>query len=454
MIRLKNVRIHQYKSIETALDMDVENDITVLMGKNEAGKTNILEALAKSNYFNREDQKFHYDPLSDYPRRKKKLLDHQESAPLAVTATYQVSEFLLEQIQEEMVLEAKNSEFSRVTDYRGRHQIIENGFDYDLYEFWETYVSRKEPRLERYRKILASIRTEDAFREFFKREAQVCSTQEKEVLKKIAKFFKNPHGWANPLNEYVYRTYLMPNIPKFMYYDECYMLPSRISLDRLWNETELTPQERTAKAFLTLADIDVDNVIHNECFESYKSELEAAQFRLNDELLKYWSVNSDLRIEFELVREQTETVQPEKKRRFFLFGRKEKTEPQFTTWLEIRIRDVKTMVSLPLENRSKGFNWFFSFWVWFKAIQEYEAVPYILLLDEPGMHLHTSAQRDLVDFMKDLSAKYQIIYTTHSPYMLEELKERVYCVENEEKGTIIHRIDTKEKQYIQKVHIV
>lgn len=235
----------------------MESDITVLMGKNEAGKTNILEALAKSRYFDREDKKFFYDPLPDYPRRRKKILDNQETAPLAVTAAYQVSELLLEQIQKEMLLEAKGSGFSRITDYRG----------------------------------------------------------------KTEKFFQNPHGWANPLNEYVYRTYLLPNTPKFMYYDECYMLPSRISLDRLQKEEELTPQERTAKAFLMLADIDVDQVVRGGCFENYKSELETAQSRLNEELLKYWSANRNLRIEFEIVREETPRVQPEKKRRLFLFGK-------------------------------------------------------------------------------------------------------------------------------------
>lgn len=448
MIRLTKVRIHQYKSIENALDMDVESDITVLMGKNEAGKTNILEAMAKSRYFDREDKKFCYNPLPDYPRRRKKMLDSQETAPLAVTATYQVSELLLEQIQKEMLLEAKTSKFSRITDYRGRHQVVESGFDYDLYEFWETYVSRKEPCLERYRKLLVSIRTKEAFQEFYKQEAPSCSMEEKNALRKIEKFFQNPHGWANPLNEYVYRTYLLPNTPKFMYYDECYMLPSRISLDRLRSEEELTPQERTAKAFLMLADIDVDQVVHGGCFENYKSELETAQGRLNEELLKYWSANRNLRIEFEIVREELPEAQPEKKRRFFLFGKKEKAEPRYTNWLEIRIRDVQSMISLPLENRSKGFNWFFSFWVWFRAIQECEEVPYILLLDEPGMHLHETAQRDLVDFMKDLSAKYQIIYTTHSPYMLEELKEKVYCVENEGKGTTIHRLNDKEQQNV------
>lgn len=357
MIKIKNIKIHQYKSIETELNLRVKSDITVLMGKNEAGKTNILEAIAKTNYFNRDAKDFYYDPLSDYPRCKKKELDRQKTTPVAVTATYQVSEKLLEQIQKDVILEAKSCEFSRITDYKGNNRIIENGFEYDLYDFWETYVSRKEPCLKKYIKYFVSLRTQEAFREFCKKDAQDSSKEEKEALGRIEKFFQNLHGWANPINEYVYRRYLLPDIPKYMYYDECYMLPSRISLDRLKEETELTPQERTAKAFLMLADIDLDNVVQNDSPENYKSELEAAQSEVNKELLKYWSANPDLRVEFEIIREPVKDTEPKKSGFFHL--RRKKAEPKYVTWLEIRIKDIKNMVSLPLENRSRGFNWFF-----------------------------------------------------------------------------------------------
>lgn len=77
----------------------------------------------------------------------------------------------------------------------------------------------------------------------------------------------------------------------------------------------------------------------------------------------------------------------------------------------------------------------FSFLVWFRAIQKYETAPYILLLDEPVMHLHVIDQSDLLNFMEELSRKYQIIYTTHSPFMQKEAKEKVYYVKNEFHGT-------------------
>ena len=79
-------------------------------------------------------------------------------------------------------------------------------------------------------------------------------------------------------------------------------------------------------------------------------------------------------------------------------------------------------MTLPLKNRSKGFNWFFSFLVWFKKIQEDKGSDYILLLDEPGLNLHATAQGDLLRFFEELASEYQILYTTHSPFMIDSGK--------------------------------
>lgn len=51
MIRLKQATVHKYKSIESDQALDIESDVTVLVGMNESGKTSIFVALAKSNYF-------------------------------------------------------------------------------------------------------------------------------------------------------------------------------------------------------------------------------------------------------------------------------------------------------------------------------------------------------------------------------------------------------------------
>jgi predicted ATP-dependent endonuclease of OLD family len=95
-------------------------------------------------------------------------------------------------------------------------------------------------------------------------------------------------------------------------------------------------------------------------------------------------------------------------------------------------------MSLPLASRSKGFNWFFSFIVWFSKIQEDKDSNYILLLDEPGLNLHGKAQEDLLYFIEDLAKDYQIIYTTHSPFMVDSGKlHRVRTVVETDNGTKI-----------------
>ena len=50
-MKLTKVTIHKYKSFLTEQTYEVESQITRIVGKNESGKTALLEALAKSNYF-------------------------------------------------------------------------------------------------------------------------------------------------------------------------------------------------------------------------------------------------------------------------------------------------------------------------------------------------------------------------------------------------------------------
>ena len=69
MFILKKAVINKYKSYTTESEVQFEDDITVLVGKNESGKTAFLEALAKFHYFT-HDEKFKFDATHDYPRRE------------------------------------------------------------------------------------------------------------------------------------------------------------------------------------------------------------------------------------------------------------------------------------------------------------------------------------------------------------------------------------------------
>jgi len=94
---------------------------------------------------------------------------------------------------------------------------------------------------------------------------------------------------------------------------------------------------------------------------------------------------------------------------------------------------------VPLNERSKGFQWFFSFDTTFLYETEGTFKNAIILLDEPGLHLHAAAQRDLLKRMKEYAEGNQLIYTTHMPFMIdmERLDNIRVCTESKEHGTKI-----------------
>ena len=75
-------------------------------------------------------------------------------------------------------------------------------------------------------------------------------------------------------------------------------------------------------------------------------------------------------------------------------------------------------MTVPFDDRSAGFTWFFSFLVKFSQVRKKQG-NVIILLDEPGLNLHAKAQSDLLRYFKDkLEPNHQVIYTTHSPFMV------------------------------------
>ena len=63
-----------------------------------------------------------------------------------------------------------------------------------------------------------------------------------------------------------------------------------------------------------------------------------------------------------------------------------------------------------------------------------------MLLDEPGLSLHAKAQGDFLNFIDErLAKRYQVVYTTHSPFMIEPTKlNRVRTVQDvDDRGTVV-----------------
>lgn len=104
----------------------------------------------------------------------------------------------------------------------------------------------------------------------------------------------------------------------------------------------------------------------------------------------------------------------------------------------IWVADDRRPAEVELEGRSTGLQWFLSFYLVFLVESggagEHENA--ILLLDEPGLSLHPLAQYDLSKFFDNLAETNQLIYTTHSPFLVHaDRLDRARKVYVDDKGT-------------------
>ncbi len=424
MIRLSGVVIHNYKCIENDQSFDVEPDVTVLVGMNESGKTTALEAIAKCHYFDEGDPEFKFEALKDYPRARYNKYKRGDEPEDAVTLRYEISEGLKSQIEIEMGISLEGTDFTCSTYYDGKTLI---GINSLFSKSWASKVKEALNKMaeegipeERLLSIKARSQLDSVLSEYD------LGEDDKTIFESLREMLpvSGESKWEDPVKYAIWKDFLEPNLPVFIYYDEYYQLPGRVDLSKLKNASLSDPSLKTAKALIDLSGADLDILSAADDFEEFKSELEATSIDISDTLFEYWGSNQNLEIEFDVDKVESDD------------GRNHRIVKRV---LDIRVKNKWNRVSLPLDKRSKGFNWFFSFLVWFKAMQEDRNRQYILLLDEPGLNLHALAQGDLLRFIDDLSEDHQIIYTTHSPFMVdsEHLEKIRTVVEVERHGSRI-----------------
>jgi hypothetical protein len=213
---------------------------------------------------------------------------------------------------------------------------------------------------------------------------------------------------------------LKPLIPIFFYFDEYANLPGIVKIQQLLqaDPATLNDDQLTARSLLNAASADKDYLL-NPDYETRKRELENVANAITDEVLKYWTTNPELRVDIDITQQTVPAQNP--------------PGGQMTVLDELRVRlyDTRHLLSLPFDERSTGFRWFFSFLAAFSKYL-YSNDPVILLLDEPGLGLHARAQKDFLRFIDErLGKRCQVIYSAHSPFMVPPGKlERVRLVED------------------------
>ena len=422
MIKLKKVEINKYKSFLEKQEIDIEDGVTRIVGKNESGKTALLEAISKFNYFDSQDDKFIFNATNDYPRGflKKYEQDYPDNNFNVITCTFEISDELMKKIQNDVGnngFESNQIVISKTYNNNKLYCIDSNEKNF-IKKFLSSYTIQKEIENE-----LKDVENVNSLIEFLKKHENL-----KNILDDLTNNYinKSIESWENKINGYIVKQYIDPNLPEFLYFDEYYSLPGTINLNKFKDNSideDFTKEENDiTNALFELANIDINKVMDSDNYEEFISELEATSNSITDKLLDYWSTNKNLEINFDIQSKQNKRTNTLEK------------------FLQIRIKNTKHRVTLPLRNRSKGFIWFFSFLVWFSKVQQKNNI--IILLDEPGLNLHAEAQEDLLKYIdEELVPNYQVIYTTHSPFMIDSEKldevRTVYDSNDSKKGSII-----------------
>lgn len=412
-MKLIRANIQRYRSISEPTEFDVESDVTALVGKNESGKTAVLQSLYKSNPVDSAE----FDPDLDFPTHKAREI--ARGAAVRVTKlTYGLDEDDIAAV--ETILYPKVLDNKRVT--------VTTGFGFDR-EKWSLQVNKE--------KVLNHLLDELDLPAADKTKVKKASTIDDliETLQSLES--KTPTATATLEKVETWRDnnpvlaaidVLHKRRPKFVYFGDYDVMPGKVSIPRLISHCDNDALERGEEALLALlsmAGVDLQEFISSDNHERLIRQMENASNAISDEVFEYWSQNKELQVELHTIA----TAEPN-------------AEPPLNEapLLQIRVKNQRHRVTVPFDERSRGFVWFFSFLAYFSKLEEESAQPLILLLDEPGLSLHATAQHDLLRFINErLAPRHQVIFTTHSPFMIDPRNfERVRTVvDAPETGTTV-----------------
>lgn len=91
-----------------------------------------------------------------------------------------------------------------------------------------------------------------------------------------------------------------------------------------------------------------------------------------------------------------------------------------STWFYIQLKVSEWASPFLVNERSLWFRWFFGFILFteFRKSRVDESGEYLFLFDEPASNLHENSQQKLLCLFDKLIDRAKIIYSTHSPYLL------------------------------------
>ncbi len=421
-MRLRKFRVKAYRCIHDSGEITV-GDLAAFVGRNESGKTTILQALT---LLNKDEQVSELDLCDEMHEELKDEIRLAEG------------DFDFNQHEREILKEKFPSlpDIKKIKLFRtNRNQKVQyefedielsdeenkglnswENFSKQIIEFLDTIPNHLRIQVDTKffdESVPKNQEIFDSGMAEFSNQFHVIAIQEPSVIEEWEKIYEKPENqFSNLLSGESEKSALQNFIeselhPRFVYFSDYKKIYGNINLNEYLKEekgertdsieyVEEFDKAETVRNLFYLAELDMKELDQVKTSPSKCIKLlNAASNRLTSKLNPTWKgdpIHVDLRYNPGNI-------------------------------LSVVISDVHrdgTITNTGLLNRrAEGFKWTFSFIVNFAAeTQRSELKEAILLLDEPARNLHPTQQMGISDLLKNLAGSNQVLYATHSPFMI------------------------------------
>lgn len=398
-MRLLKIKIKNFLSIKEEQTLKLNNGITSLIGLNEAGKTSVLKAITKLN-----GEKIK-------PEEKNKKMKNSKSM---ISGYFSINKEELNNIITDVDTLIKLNEDNKycieifVDDDDGvGYNLLYLNDDNKYVEIEPIFLNILNEEIKRYIPINDSLdHKKDNYKDIINYindllKMESTATEELTKIKEIAEYL-NESKWTENIPDYEFIS--------FSAFRD--VLKSKYTIDEV-------KEDQKVLNILQIANVNIDeidkhitdnNVFSIQDIENEYTEIATTKFK---EIFKQVDDNFKLRIKIDSAT------------RSIYFSTQDKTTEN---------------VSIPIDDRSEGFKWYLSIYLTlYNYIENNDTNNKILLLDEPNLYLHAEAQRDLLErVLKEEFKNIQIIYTTHSPYMIDSANTNSIKIIEKETQTNIY----------------
>ncbi len=409
-MRYKSFEIRNYKAIEN-ININLEDqNLYPIIGLNESGKSSILQAIFA---FDCHNDKFYNGEYRDYKRIKNRFLREEIYPEVEVTIVNLDTKNTAEQLDKIAIKIWEKSQKEIMNVIEGSRWISLSMDSLTYEDFHRTMY----PYFLQDVKMRIEILTNEINKIF-----------EKETEIKIKRIF-TPHGNyyeilgvnlnALEIDTVIYRgayeikNLIIPNKKILDAFSEVLIenLNKIIYIDDFKDKIPRAIGENTdwyiyICQIIKECGINIEKFLSND-YEDLQTDISAIADTLNNDITRLWNEMHQLdgfEEEFKTVE-----IQLHYENGYFKFLIKDLRKKDYNGKLK--------SIFFPIDERSKGFQWFFNFFIktrynWkYNNDKEYGS---IILLDEPGVYLHTEFQKELAKVLREVSLnKNKVFYSTH-----------------------------------------